>query len=60
MEVVPPDPYPWLILGDFNAIISPKDKKSDRSTGKRCKFFGDFVNTCNLQDLGFIGSAFTW
>lgn len=28
--------------------------------GKRCKLFGDFVNACNLQDIGFIGPAFTW
>lgn len=60
LEVLPPDPLLWLILGDFNAILSPNDKKSDRSTGKRCKLFGNFVESCNLQDLGFISPAFTW
>ncbi|KAA3488040.1 LINE-type retrotransposon LIb DNA [Gossypium australe] len=40
-----------IILGDFNAILSPKDKKSDRSTGKRCNLFGNFVDTCNLPIL---------
>ncbi|KAK5775605.1 hypothetical protein PVK06_043512 [Gossypium arboreum] len=60
MEVLPPDLTPWLILGDFNAILSLKDKKSDRSMGKRCKLFGNFVESCNIQDLGFIGPAFTW
>ncbi|KAA3488313.1 reverse transcriptase [Gossypium australe] len=33
MDVLPQDPLPWMILGDFNAILSPEDKKSDRSTG---------------------------
>ncbi|KAH1048009.1 hypothetical protein J1N35_038793 [Gossypium stocksii] len=33
MEVLPPNPSSWLILGDFNAILSTKDKKSDRSMG---------------------------
>lgn len=27
IDILPPDPLPWLILGDFNAILSPKDKK---------------------------------
>ncbi|KAA3467540.1 reverse transcriptase [Gossypium australe] len=60
MNVLPQEPLPWLILGDFNAILSPKDKKSDRTIGKRCKFFGNFIDVCNLQDLGFIGTFFTW
>ncbi|KAG8473137.1 hypothetical protein CXB51_035140 [Gossypium anomalum] len=60
MEVLPPDPAPWMILGDSNVVLSPKDKKSDCSTGKRCNLFGNFVDYCNLQDLGFIGPSFTW
>lgn len=60
LEVLPQDPLPWVILGDFNAILSDKDKKSDRSIGKRCKLFGNFVDSCKLQDLGFIGPSFTW
>ncbi|KAA3460139.1 reverse transcriptase [Gossypium australe] len=60
MNVLPQDHLPWMILGDFNAILSPMDKKSDQSTGKRCKLFGNFVDTCNLQDLGYIGPLYTW
>ncbi|KAK5786661.1 hypothetical protein PVK06_041299 [Gossypium arboreum] len=60
LNVLPQDHLPWLILGDFNAILSDKDKKSDRSIGKRCNYFGNFVDSCNLQDLGFVGPSFTW
>ncbi|MBA0817458.1 hypothetical protein Gohar_021897, partial [Gossypium harknessii] len=47
-------------MGDFNAILSSSDKKSPVSVGKRCDFFGNFVDSCELQDLGFNGPAFTW
>ncbi|KAA3489594.1 reverse transcriptase [Gossypium australe] len=60
LTVLPQNPLPWLILGDFNAILSPKEKKSECTVGKRCKFFGNFVDVCNLQDLGYIGPSFTW
>ncbi|KAA3478521.1 reverse transcriptase [Gossypium australe] len=59
-NALPQASLPWLILGDFNAILSPQDKKSDRSIGKRCKLYGTFVDNCNLQDLGYIGPSYTW
>lgn len=34
-------------------------KKGSSVKGKRCKLFGDFVDTCHLQDLGFTGPSFT-
>ncbi|XP_012453509.1 uncharacterized protein LOC105775544 [Gossypium raimondii] len=51
---------PWLIMGDFNAILSSSDKKSPVSIGKRCDLFGNFVESCELQDLGFNGPTLTW
>ncbi|KAA3474044.1 tyrosine decarboxylase 1-like [Gossypium australe] len=36
------------------------DKKSPVSVGKRCDFFGNFVDSCKLQDLGYSGPSFTW
>ncbi|KAA3482036.1 RNA-directed DNA polymerase (Reverse transcriptase) [Gossypium australe] len=47
-------------MGDFNAILPPTDKKSPYTIVKRCEFFGNFVDSCNLQDLGYIGPSFTW
>lgn len=35
-------------------------EKSIHSTGKRCNIFGNFVDSCNLQDLGYVSSSFTW
>ncbi|KAB2034787.1 hypothetical protein ES319_D04G107800v1, partial [Gossypium barbadense] len=47
-------------MGDLNAIISPNDKKSIYAIGKRCNLFCNFMDSCNLQDLGFTGPSFTW
>ncbi|KAH1081557.1 hypothetical protein J1N35_021318 [Gossypium stocksii] len=50
----------WTVIGDFNAIISHSEKSVDVSKGKRCPFFGDFVDSSELHDLGFSGPPFTW
>lgn len=47
-------------MGDFNAILSPSDKKSVHSIDKRCNLFGNFVNSCDIQDLGYVSPTFTW
>lgn len=47
-QALPTDNSPCLLMGDFNAILSPSDKKSIHSIGKRCNLFGSFVDSCNL------------
>ncbi|KAA3465047.1 tyrosine decarboxylase 1-like [Gossypium australe] len=59
-SAMPPQSTPWILMGDFNAILDPEDKRSPRTIGKRCKLFGNFVDSCGLQDLGFNGPKFTW
>ncbi|XP_059444796.1 uncharacterized protein LOC132176566 [Corylus avellana] len=52
---------PWLLLGDFNAILSSADKRGGRSFGSPSHFdFVDFVHSNALVDLGFVGNKFTW
>ncbi|KAB2094138.1 hypothetical protein ES319_A02G135800v1 [Gossypium barbadense] len=57
---IPSDNTPWMALGDFNALLSEKDKKGGSSIGKKCPYFGEFLESNNLQDLGFQGPSFTW
>lgn len=59
-SIAPNHSIPWLILGDFNTILSPSEKRSPFNIGERCNFFGNFVDSCALQDLGFSGPSFTW
>ncbi|KAL6586078.1 hypothetical protein OROMI_002722 [Orobanche minor] len=52
---------PWMVGGDFNIILQPKEKK-----GGACPIqldmeeFSDCLLNCNLSDVGFAGTPFTW
>ncbi|KAA3476668.1 reverse transcriptase [Gossypium australe] len=59
-SAMPPQSTPWILMGDFNAILDSEDKRSPSTIGTRCKLFGNFVDSCGLQDLGFSGPKFTW
>ena len=52
---------PWLVMGDFNEIISLDEKwgGEDRSLAQMAAF-REAMSDCNLQDLGFRGPDFTW
>ena len=52
---------PWLCTGDFNEIMFGYEKEGGqpRSQGAMEKF-RKALEECSLQDLGFIGDAFTW
>lgn len=50
----------WLLLGDFNSVISPAEKSGGRAFGSTSQNeFSDFVHSNALVDLGFIGNKFT-
>ena len=50
----------WLLIGDFNAIISSAKKKGGRIFGSSShSLFGNFVQDNGLVDLGFSGNPFT-
>ncbi|MFQ6648100.1 hypothetical protein Gotur_021108 [Gossypium turneri] len=51
---------PWMAIGDFNAILSSDDKKGGHVKGRRCQFFGEFMDKAQLHDLGFQGPLFMW
>ncbi|XP_059310068.1 uncharacterized protein LOC132061235 [Lycium ferocissimum] len=52
---------PWMVGGDFNVIISEEEKLGGFPvTLNECKDFAFCINSCELFDLGFKGSPFTW
>ncbi|KAK2427531.1 hypothetical protein QL285_026105 [Trifolium repens] len=51
----------WMLAGDFNEIVYPSEKKGGlNASSKKCCKFINRINSCNLLDLGFVGSKFTW
>ncbi|KAL4300764.1 hypothetical protein AHAS_Ahas17G0233500 [Arachis hypogaea] len=51
----------WLVVGDFNEIADEGEKKGGASVDRNaCRKFKDWIQSCNLLDLGYVGSKFTW
>ncbi|KAL0415785.1 UNVERIFIED_CONTAM: hypothetical protein Slati_3410400, partial [Sesamum latifolium] len=52
---------PWLVAGDFNEILYQKEKiGSHHRPLWRLNNFRKCLETCNLANLGYEGSQFTW
>ena len=52
---------PWVVGGDFNAILKKEEKMGGLNAKiHSCKKFGSWVQDCNMNDMGFVGSRFTW
>lgn len=43
----------WIVIGDFNVILSSSEKRGGRRERKRCYAFGNFIESTKLHDLGF-------
>lgn len=52
---------PWYLAGDFNVVLSQSERLGGGLVNVRsCISFVDCLNDCNLIDVGFSGSPFTW
>ncbi|XP_030925662.1 uncharacterized protein LOC115952618 [Quercus lobata] len=52
---------PWVIARDFNEPLSSADKLGGRDVSiRRSLILKDCLDRCNMIDLGFSGSRFTW
>ena len=52
---------PWVIAGDFNEPLSNADKLGGRDVSiRRSLLLKDCLDRCNMIDLGFSSSRFTW
>ncbi|XP_059310169.1 uncharacterized protein LOC132061351 [Lycium ferocissimum] len=52
---------PWLVGGDFNVITDEHEKYGGQPVSlNEVEDFRHCINTCNLTDLGYKGSVYTW
>jgi hypothetical protein len=52
---------PWMMLGDFNEILSNTEKEGGNLRPQRCmQGFRDALYNSELDDMGFQGDIFTW
>ncbi|XP_042008526.1 uncharacterized protein LOC121757073 [Salvia splendens] len=55
------DGTPWIIGGDFNTILSHRDRiRSDTNRQTEMVDFAETIDVCRLLDPGFDGAEFTW
>ncbi|XP_030946004.1 uncharacterized protein LOC115970518 [Quercus lobata] len=52
---------PWICMGDYNEIMYAKEKEGGGARPEgQMRIFREAVNRCQLRDLGYMGSDFTW
>ena len=52
---------PWLLVVDFNEVLTSKDKFGGLPINlRRSSMFTNCLNTCGMIDLGFHGLRYTW
>jgi hypothetical protein len=51
---------PWLLMGDFNDILLPKEQRGGVFSVSKADVFAKNIDSCGLLDLGSFGSKFTW
>ncbi|KAL9680839.1 hypothetical protein QQ045_012619 [Rhodiola kirilowii] len=52
---------PWFICGDFNALLSWKEKKGgNNKKGRSIREFNEFIASAGVNDAGFKGNSYTW
>ncbi|KAF7844595.1 reverse transcriptase [Senna tora] len=54
---------PWMVVGDFNSYLHPHENEKKGGNGpnhRSMQGFSSCVSSCNLTDLEYKGSVFTW
>ncbi|KAL3329033.1 hypothetical protein AABB24_036239 [Solanum stoloniferum] len=54
-------PDPWLIMGDFNSILTTEDRPiGSQVQSSETRDFQECITDCNLTELATVGRKFTW
>ncbi|XP_060182465.1 uncharacterized protein LOC132612156 [Lycium barbarum] len=58
--MAPPICNPWLIMGDFNAILKGEDRIGRPVIDAETKDFAHFLDNYGVTELKIVGRFFTW
>ena len=59
--MVVPQNYPWLLMGDFNAIIGAHENLEGRTPSPTaCSDYASMISDNELRDIETKGARFTW
>jgi hypothetical protein len=53
----------WCVLGDFNVVLHPEERRGvneSSSSNLEVSGFRNFLNEVELVDLSILGRRFTW
>ncbi|XP_074305058.1 uncharacterized protein LOC141639988 [Silene latifolia] len=51
---------PWVMVGDFNTVISPDERMGGNTKQEDMDDFIDCITTCGMTDIHATGAYFTW
>ncbi|XP_059309968.1 uncharacterized protein LOC132061119 [Lycium ferocissimum] len=51
---------PWLVMGDFNAVLRGKDRLGSQVMDAKIRDFDNIMDQTNLTELRSIGRFYTW
>lgn len=51
---------PWMLIGDWNEILLPREQKGCIFSHNRAAAFGRVLDVCGLLDLNTTRGSFTW
>ncbi|KAK9672338.1 hypothetical protein RND81_12G094100 [Saponaria officinalis] len=51
---------PWLIVGDFNCVLSPLERLGGKTSDEEMNDFQECIDRCGLLTIPSSGSFFTW
>lgn len=62
LSLIPKLNLPWIVLGDFNAIMSTAEHKESnfRYYARKAYLFSKFIFDNVLIDVSYLGASFSW
>lgn len=51
---------PWVLMGDFNVVRRPAERKGSKFNAQKARDFYEFINVAHLMEVSMRMKSFTW